>query len=133
MPFRGLWNPKGAARALLDQLEGGLGDISAQLGGHGSDFLTIFEENYDFLISAPLSSGMRVFGGSRGQVGAVWAPKGRLEAVWAVKIATDRVGRAVGTAKSRQNLAGRFGLAVGVMETIGTNTGIKSIQSPKSI
>ena len=61
---------------------------------------------------------MRVFGGSRGQVGAVWAPERRLEAVWTVKIATDRVGREVGTAKSRQNLAGRFGLAVGVMGTV---------------
>ena len=58
---------------------------------------------------------MRVFGGSRKQVGAVWAPERRIEAVWTAKTATDRVSRAVGTAKSRQNLAGRFGLAVGVM------------------
>ena len=62
---------------------------------------------------------MGVSGGSRGKVGAVWAPKGRLEAVWTVKIATDRVSRAVGTAKSRQNLARQFGLAVGVMRIVG--------------
>ena len=58
---------------------------------------------------------MGVFGGSRDQVGAVWAPERRLEAIWTVKTVTDRVSRAVGTAKSRQNLVGRFGLAVGVM------------------
>ena len=62
---------------------------------------------------------MAILKGSRGQVGAVWAPKCRLEAVWTVKTATDRVSRAVGTAKSRQNLAGRFGLAVGVMRIVG--------------
>ena len=62
---------------------------------------------------------MAVLEGSRGQVGAVWAPKRRFEAVWTVKTATDRVSRAVGTAKSRQNVARQFGLAVGVMETVG--------------
>jgi len=38
------WNPTGAARTLLGQLEDGLGDILAQLCGHGSDFLTTFAE-----------------------------------------------------------------------------------------
>ena len=54
----------------------------------------------------------------RGQVGTVWAPKCRLEAVWTVKTATDRVSREVGTAKRRQGLAGRFGLAFGVLEIV---------------
>ena len=44
VPFRPLWSPKVAARALLDQLEGGLDDILAQLCGHGPDFLTTFAE-----------------------------------------------------------------------------------------
>ena len=61
---------------------------------------------------------MLVFKRLRGQVGAVWAPKCRLEAVWTVKTATDRVSREVGTAKSLQNLARQFGLAVGVMEIV---------------
>ena len=67
-------------------------------------------------MSAPFPRGMAVFRDSKGQVGAVWAPKCRLGAVWTVKTATDRVRRAVGTAKTRQILAGRFGLAVGVMQ-----------------
>ena len=67
---------------------------------------------------------MAVLGGSRGQVGAVWAPERRLEADWTVKTVTDRVSRAVGTAKSRQNLVGRFGLAVGVMEIMPDRLGL---------
>ena len=81
-------------------------------------FDEFFEKKLNFRISAPFSNGMGVSGGSRGQVGAVWAPRCSLEAVWTVKTATDRVSRAVGTAKSRQNLAGRFGLAVGAMEIV---------------
>ena len=91
---------------ILERLGGGLDRLGGVLGRRGR-------------ILAPFSSGMRVCVGSRGQVGAVWAPKDPLEAVWTVKIATDRVGREVGTAKSRQNLAGRFGLAVGVMRIVG--------------
>ena len=58
-----------------------------------------FQKKWNFPMSAPLSNGMVVSGGSRGQVGAVWAPKCRLESVRRVKRATDRVSREVGTAK----------------------------------
>ena len=85
------------------------------------------QKNCNFWILTQLWNGMAVFKGSRGQVGAVWDPKCRLEAVWTVKIATDRVGREVGTAKSRQNFARQFGLAVGVMEIVGN--GRKSSQN----
>ena len=89
-------------------------------------FLKDLHKNYDFLISAPFWGGVLVLKGSRGQFGAIWAPKCRLEAVWTVKTATDRVSREVGTAKNRQNLARQFGLAVGVIEIVGTQPRTKS-------
>ena len=110
VPFRLLWGPKRAARALLDQLGGDLGDILAQFCGHGFYLSTAFVGKLqfsDFSTSLKRNCCFYGFEGTKlrpsGLQGAVLSRSGRPKWPWTGS--AERSGQ--------QNLAGRFGHAVG--------------------
>ena len=83
-------------------------------------------EKLYFRISTPLLHGMLCFEGPGTQVGATWAEKSRpTGAAW------PRSGKSEGSGQS--SLAGQFGVAVKVMETVGNQPRPKSSQRAKSI
>ena len=86
----------------------------------------LYEEKLDFRISTPLPHGMLCFEGPGTQVGATWTEKSRpIGPEW------PRSAKSEGSGQS--SFAGRCGLAVKVMEIIGTQAGITSSRRAKSI
>ena len=120
--FGALWGSVGAAWEELDDL--GLG-FGFNLGSAGSVFHNFVGKVRFVYFDSPLEQN-RYYGRSRPQVGATWAEKlSPIGPKW------PRRGKSEGSGQS--NLAGQFGLAVKVMETIGNQPRSKSSQRPKSI
>ena len=100
------------------------------LGGLCLGFLStlglLYAEKLDLAISMPLSSGIAVCAGPGVRVGATWSRKSRPSGPKWLRSAKSEWPRP-------SSWAGRFGLAVRVMERIGTQPRLKSSQRSKSI
>ena len=100
------------------------------LGRPSSGFLPSFRllyaEKLDFRISIPLPHGMLCFEGPGTQVGATWTEKSS-----PIGPELPRSGKS--DRSGQPNLGGRFGPAVGAMETTANHARIESGRSSKSI
>ena len=78
------------------------------------------------MISMPLCSGIATFEGPATQLGATWAENSSpIGPEWSRRVKSEGSGQS--------SLAGRFGLAVGAMEIIGTQPKTKPGRRAKSI
>ena len=120
--FGALWGSVGAAWEELDDL--GLG-FGFNLGSAGSVFHN-FVGKVRFVYFDSTLERNRYYGRSRPQVGATWAEKlSPIGPEWRRSGKLER--------SEQSSLAGRFGLAVEVMERDGNQPEITSRRMPKSI
>ena len=122
--------PFGSTLELRRASPGGSEPPWGRFGPHpelpGLCFSQEFSEKCDLCISTPLSNRIATWAGPGAQVGATWAPKSSpIGPEW------PQSGKSEGPGRS--SLAGRFGLAVGAMETNGNQPNRKSSQGLKSI
>ena len=129
-PFSSVLELLRACLGLFDQHEISSCKILTQPRGHGSEFSTKFLQNNTFLdFDTLLERNGRFWGleGSKlrpsGLQGAVLRRSGRPRRSWTGS--TERSGQ--------QNLIVRFGLAVGVMETVANKLQLELRRSSKSI